>query len=104
MSRAVSPLLVSPRSIMRSMASGTDAAVLRGADDRGARGVAEDERGAAVHLVDDRGELLRPDDEDVLRAPGPDHVGGRRDPVTEPGARGAQVPPRRVRAAQPVRD
>src|SRR3954466_14536314 len=56
------------------------------ADDRRSRSVAEQDGRASVGPVDPVGELLRSDDDDVARGPGPDGVRRDREPVAEPCA------------------
>ena len=74
-----------------------------GTDDGRAGAVAEDERRAAVVVVGEVGELLHPDDEDVLGAPAAHHVVGDRDAVAVAGAGGRDIE-RCARRPQPVRE
>ena len=71
------------------------------ADDRGAGAVGEDDRVRAVDRVDRVGELLRADDQHLLRRAAPDQVGGDAEAVAEPGAGGVEV--ERAGAGMPIR-
>src|SRR5207244_11350474 len=65
--------------------------LLAGRQDDSTRAVAEQDAGAAIAVVEEPGEQLGPDDEDVLRKPGHDVRLGRGEGVDKARAGGGDV-------------
>ena len=80
------------------------AGLVAGRQDRRARAVAEQDAGRSIGVVEEAGEQLRADHQDVLREPGLDPGLGGREPVDEARARRRDVHRRRARVADRLLD